>query len=225
MAETTNPATTATTPPEAPPQGAARASGDNGTNGNPRGGAASATASTTASAAATAGNGSPTPPAGSSAPSAPPRGGDDGGGNVGGSGGTGNGSPAPTPPAEVMPAWAVELQRRIEELRARQGALEAQRTAEARRAQVAEVLAPLPDEFRAGYLRMPVDGMSEAEWGEQLEVLRGEVSDLVASITRYGYQITPPQGGAHGEGTPGEASEAELALALARAGIAPKKKE
>lgn len=105
----------------------------------------------------------------------------------------------------------------IAELAAWRRAYEAEREAEARRAEVRAALAGLPEAVQAGYARMRVDGMDGAAWGAQMEAVRREAAEIRQALAGQGLNFGPPRGA--GPTAPGAASAEELAAALERAGL------
>lgn len=149
----------------------------------------------------------------------------------------GNNAPVASPAGEAVnsesaqaggevakPAWVDALEARVAAVEKGWAAFEAARQEEARRAQVERITEGLPDSLRAVYERMNYSGTRE-EWEGTLKAIHGEVEAVRADLKRQGVSFAPPRGGDGSQGAPKEASDAELAAALERAGLRPVEKK
>ena len=90
--------------------------------------------------------------------------------------------PKPTPKpqggGDDVPEWAKAMQEQLKNLQSENAQLRAERTTEARRAQLSALTSKLDESLRKGYDRIPVDQMSDEDFGKLLTDVNGEVEAI-----------------------------------------------
>jgi len=90
--------------------------------------------------------------------------------------------PKPTPKpqggGDDVPEWAKAMQEQLKNLQTENAQLRAERTTEARRAQLSALTSKLDEPLRKGYDRIPVDQMSDEDFGKLLTDVNGEVEAI-----------------------------------------------
>ncbi len=111
----------------------------------------------------------------------------------------------PSGGTEQTPPWAQALIDSNKQLTERLNRMEGDRTTTIRRQELDGLLSKLPENFRKGYARTPLDGTDE-EWNTRKGELQTEIDSLAADLTAKGAVFGKPAA-QHGGGSSSQGEE------------------